>query len=217
MVELVLDVDALLVGQPALLAPGVMSAIGKTPCAGTVRVTYLGLEGDSVADPTVHGGPDKALLLFPQEHYHWWRMPLGRHPLLEQPGAFGENLATRGALEGTLCIGDRFRLGSALLEVSQGRQPCFKLNHRFGQEDVLARAIHTGRTGLYLRVIEEGEARAGERMTLIERTQPAWSVARTFDLLIAGGAAHDPAGVAELARMDVLAGNWRRRAEKLAR
>jgi len=217
MAELVLDVDALLVGEPALLAPGVMSAIGKTPREGTVRITWLGLEGDSVADPAVHGGPDKALHLFPQEHYHLWRMPLGRHPLLERPGAFGENLATRGAIEGMLCIGDRFALGSARLEISQGRQPCFKLNHRFGQADVLARAVHTGRTGLYLRVIAEGEARAGEPMTLIERSHPEWSVARAFDLLIAGGAARDPAGVAALARMDVLAESWRRRAEKLAR
>ncbi len=217
MTSLVLNVDALLTGKPALIAPGVLSAIGKTPVSGPVRITWLGLEGDAVADPMVHGGHDKAIHLFPQEHYHWWRMPLGRHPLLEQPGAFGENVASRGAIEGNLCLGDRFTLGSALVEIAQGRQPCAKLNHRFGADDVLARAVHTGRIGLYLRVIREGEAQTGDVMTLTERLHPAWSVARMFDLLVAGGFRRDPAGVAELARMTVLAESWRGRAEKLAR
>ncbi|MBO9575442.1 MAG: MOSC domain-containing protein [Sphingobium sp.] len=217
MSDLVLSVDALLTGKPTLIGPGVLSAMSKTPVSGPVRITWLGLEGDSVADPTVHGGHDKALHLYPQEHYHWWRMPLGKHPLLEQSGAFGENLATRGAIEGMLCLGDRFTLGSALIEVSHGRQPCSKLNHRFGQDDVLARAVQTGRTGLYLRVIREGEAQAGDPMTLTERPHPEWSVARTFDLLIGGGFKRDPEGVAQLARMRVLAEAWRGRAEKLAR
>lgn len=217
MAELTLSVDALLTGKPALLAPGVLSAMGKAPVAGPVRITWLGLEGDSVADPMVHGGHDKALHLFPQEHYHWWRMPLGRHPLLEQPGAFGENIATMGALESNLCLGDRFTLGSALLEISHGRQPCSKLNHRFGQDDVLPRAVQTGRVGLYLRVIREGEAQAGDPMILTERPYPDWDMARIFTLLIQGGFKRDPAGVAELARLTVLAEAWRGRAEKLAR
>ncbi len=217
MADLVLNVDALLIGKPAFIAPGVLSAMAKTPVSGPVRIGWLGLEGDAVADPTVHGGHDKALHLFPQEHYHWWRMPLGKHPLLNQPGAFGENLATMGAIEGMLCLGDRFTLGTSLLEICQGRQPCSKLNHRFGHGDVLARAVQTGRIGLYLRVIREGEAQAGDAMTLVERPHPAWSVARMFDLLVAGGFRRDPAGVAELARLPVLAEAWRGRAEKLAR
>lgn len=217
MTEFVLNVDAILTGKPAFIAPDVLSAMGKTPVSGPVRITWLGLEGDAVADPTVHGGHDKAIHLFPQEHYHWWRMPLGKHPLLEQPGAFGENFATRGAIEGMLCLGDRFTIGSAIVEISQGRQPCFKLNHRFGNDEVLARAVQTGRIGLYLRVIREGEAQAGDHMVLTERPHPAWSVARMFDLLVAGGARRDPAGVAELAGMKVLAQAWRSRAEKLAR
>ncbi len=148
MVDLVLTVDALLTGKPAFIAPGVLSAMAKTPVPGPVRIPWLGLEGDAVADPPVHGGHDKALHLFPQEHYHWCRRPLDKHPLLEQPGAFGENLATMGAIEGMLCLGDRFTLGTALLEICQGRQPCAKLNHRFGHDDVLARAVQTGRSVL---------------------------------------------------------------------
>ena len=217
MPDLVLSVDAILTGRPAFIAPGVLSAMGKMPVAGPVRIGWLGIEGDAVADPTVHGGHDKAIHLFPQEHYHWWRMPLGRHPLLDAPGAFGENLATRGAIEGMLCLGDRFTFGTALLEICQGRQPCSKLNHRFGNDEVLARAVQTGRIGLYLRVIREGEAQAGDPMLLAERTHPEWTVARMFDLLVAGGFRHDPIGVAELARMPVLAEAWRSRAEKLAR
>jgi len=217
MTDLVLTLDALLTGKPAFIAPGVLSAMGKTPVSGPVRITWLGLEGDAVADPTVHGGHDKAVHLFPQEHYHWWRMPLGKHPLLDQPGAFGENLATMGAIEGMLFLGDRFTLGSSLLEICQGRQPCAKLNYRFGNDEVLARAVQTGRTGLYLRVIREGEAQAGDPMTLVERPHPEWSVARMFDLLIAGGFRRDPAGVAELVRIPALAESWRSRAEKLAR
>jgi len=212
-----LRLDALLTGTPALLAPGVLSAMGKSPVAGPVRIGWLGLEGDVQADPVHHGGHDKAVHLVPQEHYGWWRDAIGAHGLLDAPGAFGENLATRGATERTLCLGDRFTLGTALLEISHGRQPCSKLNARFGRRDVLAHAVASGRCGLYLRVLREGEARAGDIMTLVERSLPDWPVQRLFELLIGGGHAHDPAGVAVLARSPVLAEAWRSRAEKLAR
>jgi MOSC domain-containing protein YiiM len=217
MANTVLTVDAILRGKPALIGPGVLSAMGKGPVAGPVRLTWLGLEGDGVADPAHHGGHDKALHLYPQEHYSWWRRIFGAHPLLNAPGAFGENLATRGAAEGDLCLGDRITLGSALVEVSHGRQPCFKLNHRFGRADVLAHAMESGRTGAYLRVIREGDVQSGDEMTLAERPHPQWTLARIFDLPIGGGFKRDPAAVAELARMPVLAEAWRGRAEKLAR
>jgi MOSC domain-containing protein YiiM len=213
---LTLSLDALLVGKPALLAPDVLSAMGKAPVSGSVRIGWLGLEGDHVADPIRHGGHDKAVHLVPQDHYGWWRDALEDHPLLGSPGAFGENLATHGATEETLCLGDRFTLGTALLEISHGRQPCHKLNARFGRQDVLAKAMSSGRCGLYLRVIREGEAQAGDPMTLIERSHADWPIARVFGLLIGGGHKSDPAGVATLAGMTVLAEAWRSRAEKLA-
>ncbi|MBT2185858.1 MOSC domain-containing protein [Sphingobium nicotianae] len=214
---LALSLDALLTGTPALLAPDVLSAMGKTPRTGPVRIGWLGLEGDMVADPINHGGHDKAVHLVPQDHYPWWREAIGDHPLLHDPGAFGENLATRGATERELCLGDRFVLGSSLLEISHGRQPCSKLNARFGRPNVLAKAVESGRCGLYLRVIREGEARAGDVLTLTERPHPDWPIHRVFELLVGGRYKSDPAGVAALARMSVLAGAWRSRAEKLAR
>ncbi|MBB5986084.1 MOSC domain-containing protein [Sphingobium lignivorans] len=215
--SLSLGLDAVLTGRPALLAPGVTSAMGKVPVAGPVRIGWLGLEGDTVADPVHHGGHDKAVHLVPQEHYGWWREAIGSHDLLTRPGAFGENLATRGATEVDLCLGDRFELGTSLLEISHGRQPCSKLNHRFGRNDVLAKAVASGRCGLYLRVLREGDVQAGEPMTLVARPHPDWPVARIFALLIGGGHKRDPAGVAALARMPVLAEAWRGRAEALAR
>jgi len=212
-----LAVDALLVGKPALLAPGVMSAMGKRPVRAPVHIGWLGLDGDSVADPINHGGHDKAVHLVPREHYDWWRGVLDDHPLLEAPGAFGENLSTRGATEANLCLGDRFTLGSAVLEISHGRQPCSKLNARFGRKDVLAHAVASGHCGLYLRVIEQGAAQAGDAMVLIERPLEDWPIARVFNVLIAGGHKSDPAGVAALANMPVLAEAWRDRAIRLAR
>jgi len=214
--DLMLSVDAVLTGRVGLLAPDVLSAIGKVPTVDPVRVSWLGLEGDAQADLVHHGGHDKAVHLFPQDHYPWWRTALDDHPLLGTVGAFGENLATRGATEAMLCLGDRFTLGTALLEISQGRQPCFKLNHRFGRKDVLALAMKSGRTGAYLRVIREGEIRAGDVMARVAQPHPEWPVSRVFDLLIGGGHRGDPVGVAALARMPVLAATWRVRAEKLA-
>jgi len=212
-----LCVDAILTGRTALIAPDILSAIGKRPVEGPVRIGWLGLEGDMQADRLHHGGHDKAVHLFPQDHYDWWRDALNGHPLLGEVGAFGENLATRGATEEMLCLGDRFTLGSTLLEISQGRQPCFKLNHRFGRPDVLARAMASGRTGIYLRVIRQGEAQAGDRMTLEERPYPQWPISRVFALLIGGRHGSDPAGVAALARLPELSATWRVRAGKLMR
>lgn len=210
-------VDALLVGGPRPIADGVMSAMGKAPVTGPVRIDWLGLDGDSVADPLHHGGHDKAIHLYPQDHYGWWRERLGAHPLLDQPGAFGENIAVSGALDDDFCLGDRFTLGSAIIEVSHGRQPCSKLNHRFGQRDVLATVVKSGRAGFYFRVIRTGIASAGDRLSLIERPLPDWPMSRLFSLLIAGGHKRDPAGVAALAAMPVLAEAWATRARELAR
>ncbi len=200
-----------------MLAPGVASAIDKQPRTGAVRIGWLGVEGDEQADRRHHGGPDKALHLVPHEHYQWWAAALADHALLRHPGAFGENLATCGAVETDICIGDRFTLGTALVEVSQGRQPCFKLNHRFDRPDMLSLAVKSGRCGLYLRVLREGEARAGDVLTLVERVSPEWNTARVFALLIQGAHRTDPAAVAALARLPRLAENWRNRAAALAR
>ncbi|WP_395391753.1 MOSC domain-containing protein [Novosphingobium sp. BL-8A] len=191
------------------------SAIGKRPVEGPVRVHRLGLEGDAQADLAVHGGPDKAIHHYPHDHYAFWRGVLGDHPLLEDFGAFGENIATDGLTEDAICIGDRWRLGTALVEVSQGRQPCWKLDHRFDGAAVNAGVVKSRRAGWYYRVIEEGEVAAGDMLELIARPNPDWSVRRVFGLLIAGEHKKDPAGLEALGEVSALAAPWVRRRAKL--
>ena len=211
-----MTVDALLTGIPVPFRDSDYSAIAKQPVSGAVRIGWLGLAGDSVADPVHHGGWDKAIHLYPQDHYGWWRERKPGHPLLEKPGAFGENIASRGMTEEEVCLGDRFSLGSAVVEVSHGRQPCWKLDHRFGARDVMATIVKTARCGIYFRVLREGEAEAGGMMELLERPLPQWSIARLFRLLIGGGHKGEPDAVRALADMPVLAEAWRDRARKLA-
>ncbi|KKW92858.1 MOSC domain-containing protein [Sphingobium chungbukense] len=211
-----MTVDALLTGTPVPFRDGDYSAIAKKPVEGPVRIGWLGLAGDAVADSLHHGGWDKAIHLYPQDHYAWWRERKPGHPLLDAPGAFGENIASRGMTEEEICLGDRFSLGSAVVEVSHGRQPCWKLDHRFGARDVMATIVKTARCGIYVRVVREGEAEAGMRMDLLERPLPDWSIARVFRLLIGGGHKGEPDAVRALAGMSVLAEAWRERARKLA-
>ena len=167
----------------AFTRPGSRSAIVKTPVAGAVQVGPLGLAGDEQGDLRVHGGPDKAVHHYATEHYAAWRAELGGLPVLAAPGAFGENLATRGLTEASLCLGDRVRVGSVLLEVSQSRQPCWKLNDHFGVPDMARRVQHSGRTGWYYRVLEPGALQAGDKLTLIARPWPQWTLERLIDVL----------------------------------
>lgn len=138
----------------------VMTGIFKDPVAGRVRVRRLNLAGDRQADLSVHGGPDKAVYAYPSEHYPFWRNELPEHELAW--GAFGENLTTEGWWEDEIHVGDRFRIGTAEMVVTQPRMPCFKLGLRFGRDDVIARFLESGRPGFYLRVLQEGEVEAGD-------------------------------------------------------
>lgn len=163
--------------------PGVASAIAKQVRQGPVRAEAHGLDGDEQGDRRVHGGPDKAVHLYAYEHYRAWIGELGPLPVLAAPGAFGENLATSGVLERDLCLGDELRVGSAVLQVSQSRQPCWKLNHRFGVRDMARRVQDRGRTGWYCRVLHPGEVRAGDAFELLARPFPDWTLARLLDFL----------------------------------
>lgn len=192
------------------------SAIGKLPRAGPVMVGPLGLEGDEQADLTVHGGPDKALHHYPFDHYPFWRALIAGQSLLDGPGAFGENISTLGFTESGVCLGDRFRLGTALIEVSQGRQPCWKQGHRLGDASVVARIVAYRNSGWYYRVIEPGAVAAGDALELVDRPHPEWDVERMFGLIIGGDGRDDPAALRALAGMDVLARSWRQRAAKMA-
>jgi len=206
---------ALLAGKARYLARGENSAIAKSPVAGPVTIGFLGLEGDEQADRTVHGGPDKALHHYPHDHYRRWSEDLRDDPLLAGPGAFGENVATLGLTEDQVCIGDRFRLGSALLEVSQGRQPCWKQGERLRWPALPALMVKERRSGWYYRVIEQGVAEPGAVLSLVARPLPEWTVRRVFGLLIAGDHRSDPAALTELAGMELLYAGWRQRALKL--
>lgn len=177
-------IDALLRGRARpYTRPGSVSAIAKRAFDGRVRVGESGLDGDEQGDLRVHGGPDKAVHHYPRDHYAWWAERIGDHPLLHEPGAFGENLSSHGLTEADVCLGDRYRIGGVLLEVSQGRQPCWKLNDRFDVADMARQMQASGRTGWYYRVLQTGEIAAGEVMTLLERPWPRWTLQRIATLL----------------------------------
>ena len=209
-------IDALLTGKARRFgAKGEPSAIDKRAVEGRHAVGALGIAGDEQADLSVHGGPDKAIHHYPRDHYGWWAETIGDHALLQDAGAFGENISTSGLTESAACIGDRYRLGSALVEISQGRQPCWKLGHRFGIATLPATVVSSRRGGWYYRVIEDGAVGAGDALELIDRPLPDWSVEHVFHLLIGGTGKREPAALRALAAMDLLAANWRARAEKL--
>ncbi|MEO6716808.1 MAG: MOSC domain-containing protein [Novosphingobium sp.] len=190
-------------------APDETSAIAKCPRAGPIAIGLLGLSGDEQADRVHHGGPDKAIHHYPYDHYPSWRSEIGDHPLLSSPGGFGENISTHGLLECEVCIGDRFRLGTALVELSHGRTPCWKISHRFGLPKLTAQVLKTGRTGWYYRVLEPGTVQTDDTIELVKRSQPEWTTQRTFDLIVCGKGKHDPAALRALAGMEVLAAAWR--------
>jgi MOSC domain-containing protein YiiM len=151
------------VGEPRRVMAGdipVITSIFKSPVHGRVAIRGYNLAGDRQADPTVHGGPNKAIYLYPSEHYSYWA---GELPGMElPPGIFGENLTTAGLTEETARIGDRFRVGSAVLEVTQPRMPCYKLGIRFDRADMVKRFWQSGRSGIYFSVVEQGDVAAGD-------------------------------------------------------
>ena len=175
---------AVLTGRAVPYArPETFSAIAKQPAGRAVRVGTLGIEGDEQGDRRVHGGPDKAIHHYPFEHYDWWSDELGGSPLLHSPGAFGENFSSNGWTEDDVRLGDVVRAGCALLLVSLGRQPCWKLNDRFGRPQVARTMQHSGRTGWYYRVLEEGTVQAGDTLHIVDRPHAEWSVRRLAELL----------------------------------
>lgn len=163
--------------------PGTFSAIDKQPRSGPVAVAELGLAGDEQGDRKHHGGPDKAVHVYPWAHYARWQAELGDHALLQQPGAFGENLSVDGLDETRVCIGDTWAIGTARLVVSQGRQPCWRLNDRFGVPDMARRVQDTGRSGWYLRVQQPGQLQAGDAVHLLDRPHPDWPLERLAALI----------------------------------
>jgi MOSC domain-containing protein YiiM len=167
----------------------VTTSIFKAPVSGRIRVNRLNLAGDEQSDLTVHGGVDKAVYVYPSEHYAYWREELPGFPL--SWGAFGENFTSEGLLEDTILIGDRLRIGTAEFSVTQPRMPCFKLGIRFDRADMVKRFLRSGRSGFYLSVSQEGEVAAGDTVTFISRDDHAVSVADVVSLYAADEANQD--------------------------
>ena len=200
------------VGRARSFGPkGQPSAIDKQAVPGRVMATVTGLAGDEQGDTRRHGGPDKAIHVYPAAHYPRWRGEMPELGARLRPGGFGENLVVDGVTEGQVCLGDRFRLGGALVEVSQGRQPCWKLNLRFGRPDMARLVQATGRCGWYFRVLAPGEIGAGDGAELEARPNPEWTLAKVWELLY-----RDRLNREELAAFAALRGlpaGWRRLAE----
>ena len=152
----------------------VSTGIFKEPVAGRVMLRTLNLDGDRQADLSVHGGPSKAVYVYPSEHYDYWKHEL---PEMKLPwGVFGENFTSAGLFESELNIGDKFGVGSAIVMVTEPRMPCYKLALKFGRPDIIKRFLASERTGFYFAVLREGNVGAGDPIQLIERSQHSLKV-----------------------------------------
>lgn len=177
----------------------------KQPVRGPVWLGGTNLAGDGQADLQNHGGPDKAVSVYPSEHGPRWCRELGLDDL--PPGGFGENFTTAGLLEDAVCVGDVFQIGPATVQVSQPRQPCWKLARRWRIRNLAARVQQTGRTGWYLRVLQEGMIEPGLPLTLIERPHPEWTIAACNAVM--HQQKQDTAAARALAACPALSASWR--------
>jgi MOSC domain-containing protein YiiM len=187
----------------------VSTGIFKSSASDRRAVRALGIEGDGQADLSVHGGVDKAVYVYSQDSYDWWMTELG-HTL--QPGEFGENITATGLTDDTVHIGDRMRLGSALVEVTQPREPCFKLGIRMGDKRFVAHFRDAARTGFYLRVLEEGDVAAGDAIELVHSHPASPTVADIHDIFVNGRTDLDRLRWA--AKTPALESGWREWMEK---
>lgn len=157
------------------------TAFYKKPVHHEVALTDQGFVGDGQADRTVHGGVDKAICAYPAAHYPGWRHSLERPDF--PFGAFGENLTLEGVTEADVCIGDVYGAGEVRLQITQPRQPCWKLARRWRIKDLTAQVERTGQTGWYFRVLNVGALRAPTDLTLLERPHPEWTIATANEIM----------------------------------
>lgn len=186
----------------------VTTGIFKTPVQGRLKVGNLNLEGDGQADLSAHGGRNKAVYAYPSEHYAWWRSEL---PGMDLPwGMFGENLTLEGMQEEQVHVGDRFRMGTAVLMVTQPRLPCYKLGIRLERNDMPERFLESGRTGFYFAVVEEGELGADDVIEFIEQGANQISIATILRLYRSHGQ-RDSRQIERILQVEVLPEGWRKR------
>ncbi len=177
----------------------------KEPRTGPHWLGYEGFRSDEQADRKHHGGPEKAVCVYSAEHYPYWQETLDMPDLPH--GAFGENLTIQGLLETEVCIGDHFSLGEAEVQVSQPRQPCWKLARRWQVKDLTARVEKTGLTGFYFRVIRHGHVQPGDVLRLVDRPFPQWTIQRCNEIM--HHSKQDTAAAGELASCPLLSSSWK--------
>jgi MOSC domain-containing protein YiiM len=187
----------------------VLTGIFKSPVAAKLTVRRLNIDGDGQADLTVHGGPDKAVYAYPNEHYGSWSERLDRELT---PGIFGENLTTAGLLEDEVHIGDEFRVGTARLVVTQPRLPCFKLGIRFDDPGMVKSFVQAGKPGIYFAVLEEGVVGPGDPIERIAEDPSRITVAEMFSLVLDRDLAPD--ALRRLLGVSSLAAVWRKELEE---
>ena len=177
----------------------------KEAQSGPCWLGYEGFRSDEQADRRYHGGPEKAVCVYPAEHYPYWRETL-EFPSLPH-GAFGENLTLDGLPESEACIGDRFLIGEATVQVSQPRQPCWKLARRWQVKDLTARVEQSGFTGYYFRVLHHGHVQSGDVLELIERPFPDWTIERCNQVM--HHLLDDADSARSLAECPLLSSSWK--------
>jgi MOSC domain-containing protein YiiM len=180
---------SLRVGRIAPLGPqAVPSAFVKQAVIGSVAVGVLGLDGDAQADLSVHGGPEKAVYGYAAEHYGWWAQEFPSLAPRFEAGSMGENLTVTDLREDDICVGDVHAIGTALLQVCQPRQPCFKLALAFGDPRLGKAMVRSGRSGWYYRVLQGGAIAVGEEIRLAQRPNPGFAFSRLVTIVNLGGA-----------------------------
>jgi len=186
------------------------SGIFKKEKSEQLWLTKTGLEGDEIADKKVHGGPEKALFTYPIKHYTYWKKDLENEDI--DMGAFGENLAVLEMDEFSVCIGDTYKFGDTMIQVSQPRRPCWKPARRFRVKDLALRIQNSGRTGWYFRVLEEGHIISGIDIELIDRPHPEWTIAACNEVMYINK--EDLRMAEQLASVELLAPNWKKSLNK---
>lgn len=187
-------------------APAWTSGIFKSPVTGFVRVTQTALEGDQQADLKNHGGPDNVLLAYAAAHYAFWRKELALPDLAF--GSFGENVTLAGDFsDETVCVGDTWKIGPVVLQVTQPRQPCWKLARRLNRPEVVKKVIDRGWGGWYSRVLAEGAIATGMAVELLARPHPEWNLIRAVKTMYARN--HSPDAAGQLARLPELSARWK--------
>jgi MOSC domain-containing protein YiiM len=182
-----------------------LTGMCKQPVSGDLLLSQQGFEGDGVGDHRHHGGEDKAVCVYSLDHYPYWGSTLA---ITMPVAAFGENLSIEGLQEADVCIGDIYRIGTAVVQVSQPRQPCNTLAARYGRDDLVKLVVDSGRTGFYFRVLRSGRVQAGDSIVLIERDGRGVTVSYANEIFH-----HDRrnrAGLEKVLSVPALSDSWQR-------